>query len=84
MADIKEHLKIFRQGNNIVSEEVGTITELPADTKVSMNFFCLSSSYIEMCEEEFNTFLDKNMQNPKAEFFVTHHGRQFHQTGRAL
>ncbi|HNP23633.1 MAG TPA: sugar phosphate nucleotidyltransferase [Panacibacter sp.] len=84
MADIKEHLKIFRQGNNIVSEEVGTITELPADTKVSMNFFCLSSSYIEMCEEEFNTFLDKNMQNPKAEFLLPTMADNFIKTGRGV
>lgn len=84
MVDIKEHLKIFRKDDTIVSEEGDKLTKLPADTKVSMNFFCLSSSYIAMCEEEFNTFLDNNMQNLKSEFLLPTMADNFIKSGRGV
>ncbi len=74
MTAIDERLKIFRTDNRIVYEENNTLTELPPDTKVSMNFFCFAPSYIEMCEQEFSKFLDLNLHNIKAEFFNSNNG----------
>jgi hypothetical protein len=70
MTGITERLKIYRKEDIMVFEENDVLTELPESTKVSMNFFCFASAYIDMCEREFQNFLDKNMQNPKAEFLI--------------
>jgi NDP-sugar pyrophosphorylase family protein len=82
MTAIEERLKIFRTDDKIVFEENGTLTELPPDTKVSMNFFCLAPSYIEMCEEEFDKFLDENLHNIKTEFLIPRMADQFIKSGR--
>ncbi len=77
MTGIDERLKIYTKDNKIVYEEDDSFTELSPDTKVSMNFFCLAPSYIDMCEKEFNIFLDANMDNPKAEFLIPRMADQF-------
>lgn len=70
MSGITERLKIYRKDNIIVFEDGDTLTELPESTSVSMNFFCYSPAYIDMCEKEFHSFLAKNISNPKAEFLI--------------
>lgn len=84
MVGIKEHLKIYHKNGKIVSEEGDNLTELPPETKVSMNFFCLAPSYIEMCEEQFNKFLDENMHNYKAEFLLPTMADHFIKSGRGV
>jgi choline kinase len=84
MTAIVERLKIFRTDNKIVYEENDTLTELPAGTKVSMNFFCFAPSYIEMCEEEFGKFLDMNLHNIKAEFLIPTMADHFIKSGRGI
>jgi hypothetical protein len=37
-----------------------------------------------MCEEEFGKFLDKNMQNPKAEFLIPTMADHFIKTGKGV
>jgi dTDP-glucose pyrophosphorylase len=71
MQSIKECLKIYKKGDAIIYEgEDGSLTELPADTKVSMNFFCYAPQFIDLCEEQFKIFLDENAQSLKAEFLI--------------
>ena len=71
MQGIKERLKIYRKDNKIVDEESkDSFFELSEETKVSMNFFCYDSTFIDLCEEEFKKFLDKNAQDLKAEFLI--------------
>ncbi|MBS1747216.1 MAG: nucleotidyltransferase [Bacteroidetes bacterium] len=71
MTGIKERLKISRKGNEIVDdEENGNFFKLSENTKVSMNFFCYDSTFIDLCESEFKKFLDKNAQELKAEFLI--------------
>lgn len=70
MTGITERLKIYRKDNEIVYEDENGITELPEDTKVSMNFFCYAPGFIDLCEEQFQEFLDENAQNLKAEFLI--------------
>ncbi len=84
MTAIDERLKIFRTDNRIVYEENNTLTELPPDTKVSMNFFCFAPSYIEMCEQEFSKFLDLNLHNIKAEFLIPTMADHFIKSGRGV
>ena len=58
MAGIKERLKIYRKDNEIVYEEEKTVLlNYQQDTKVSMNFFCYDSTFIDLCEEQFQKFL---------------------------
>ena len=40
------------------------------DTKVSMNFFCYAPGFIDLCEEQFQVFLDENAQTLKGEFLI--------------
>jgi NDP-sugar pyrophosphorylase family protein len=70
MTGIHERLKIYKKDNVIVYEDEDGITELSADTKVSMNFFCYAPQFIDLCEEQFQKFLDENAQSLKAEFLI--------------
>ncbi|MEP6513519.1 MAG: sugar phosphate nucleotidyltransferase [Parafilimonas sp.] len=84
MTGIEEKLKIYKKDGKIVSEENDKLIELPGDTKVSMNFFCLAPSYIDMCEKEFPKFLDENMPNPKAEFLIPRMADYFIKSGAGI
>ena len=71
MEGIKECLKIYKKDDAIIYEgEDGSLTELSADTKVSMNFFCYAPQFIDLCEEQFKIFLDENAQTLKGEFLI--------------
>lgn len=84
MTGITERLKIFTSDEKIVYEEDGTLTELPDTTKVSMNFFCLAPGYIDLCEREFEKFLNENINEPKAEFLVPRMADEFIQSGAGV
>ncbi len=70
LVGINERTKIYKAGEEIVYEEEGTTTVLPADTKVSMNFYCFGTSFIPFAEQLFEQFLDEEMNVPKSEFFI--------------
>ncbi len=84
MTGITERLKIYRKDDVMVYEENDVLTELPESTKVSMNFFCFGPSYIDMCAEEFDAFLDKNIDSPKAEFLIPTMADRFIKSGRGV
>ncbi|MFR9166502.1 MAG: nucleotidyltransferase [Dysgonomonas sp.] len=44
--------------------------DLPENTPVSMNMWGLTPDYFEYSDEYFKKFLDLNLDNPKAEFFI--------------
>ncbi len=80
---IDERLKIYRkEDGQIVYEEGDQLTPLTDDTKVSMNFFCFAPGFIELCETLFDEFLDKESNNPKAEFLMPKAADQFIKSGR--
>ena len=80
---IDERLKIFRkEDGQIVYEENGQLYPLADDTKVSMNFFCFDPSFIQLCEQLFQEFLDKNINDPKAEFLMPKAADQFIKMGK--
>jgi dTDP-glucose pyrophosphorylase len=70
MTGIDERLKIYRKDDGIVYEEGDQFIPLTEDTKVSMNFFCYAPSFIDLCERQFQKFLDENAQSLKAEFLI--------------
>ncbi len=82
---INERLKIYRENGKMVSEEPdGTKLELAEDTKSSMNFWCFHPSLFGFLEAEFQTFLEGNIQHPKAEFLIPHSADRFIRTGKGV
>ncbi len=68
---ITERVKIYRKNDGqIVYESNEALIPLSEDTKVSMNFFCFDANFIELCEQQFHAFLDKNIGDIKSEFFM--------------
>ncbi|HYJ63583.1 MAG TPA: sugar phosphate nucleotidyltransferase [Parafilimonas sp.] len=85
MTGIKERLKIYRKDQKIVDEEsANNYFELSENTKVSMNFFCYDSTFIDLCEEQFQKFLDKNAQDLKAEFLIPDMTDYFIKSGKGV
>jgi NDP-sugar pyrophosphorylase family protein len=70
LISIAERVKIYPEGNKIVYEENDAKTELPADTSVSMNFWCFHQNSFDYIQELFKKFLLENGHKPKAEFFI--------------
>ena len=77
LIEIAERTKIYRDGGKIVYEEDGNKTEVPSDSKVSMNFWCFTPYVFSICKEMFNTFLQKHINQPKAEIYVVDVGAAF-------
>ncbi|MFT3750895.1 MAG: sugar phosphate nucleotidyltransferase [Agriterribacter sp.] len=67
---IAERTKIYAEGDKIVYEEDDKKIEVPADSKVSMNFWCFTPYVFSICKEMFDEFLQKNIDQPKAEIYV--------------
>ncbi len=85
MSGITERLKIYRKDDKIVDEEAqDKFFELSENTKVSMNFFCYDSTFIDLCEEKFQEFLDKNAQDLKAEFLIPTMTDYFIKSGKGV
>ena len=70
LVSIAERIKIYREGNKIIYEENDAKTELPADTSVSMNFWCFHQNAFDYIQKLFQRFLQENGDKPKAEFFI--------------
>ncbi|WKK58120.1 sugar phosphate nucleotidyltransferase [Sphingobacterium sp. BN32] len=75
MDSVTERVNIFYKtddaGNKrIVYEENGVETELPADTRVSMNFWGFTPKVFDIALSLFPQFVEDNGDNPKSEFFI--------------
>ncbi|WP_149524721.1 MULTISPECIES: sugar phosphate nucleotidyltransferase [Sphingobacterium] len=75
MDSVTERVNIFYKtddaGNKkIVFEENGVETELPADTRVSMNFWGFTPKVFDIALSLFPKFVEENGDNPKSEFFI--------------
>lgn len=82
LISIAERVKIYRDGSKIVYEENDQKVEVAEDSKVSMNFWCFHPSVFELTEKWFHEFIDKNISNPKAEFFIPLIGDHFVKSGK--
>jgi NDP-sugar pyrophosphorylase family protein len=81
LTQINERTKIYRKDGQIVFEEEGVETPLKEDTRVSMNFMCFAPNFIDLCEQEFNSFLDKQGMELKSEFYIPYVTGQFSTLG---
>ncbi len=70
LQSIAERLNISLKDGKIVCDDDQEPKELPLNAQVSMNFWCFDPSIFPYSQEQFNEFLDKNISNPKAEFFI--------------
>ncbi len=71
LVDINERTKIYRNDKGVITYEDGdTLHEVSEDASVSMNFFAFTPNFIIQSESYFGEFLDKEMSNPKGEFFI--------------
>jgi choline kinase len=78
LTQINERTKIYRkEDGQIVYEENGIETPLKEDTRVSMNFMCFAPGFIDLCETEFSSFLEKQGQELKSEFYIPYVTGQF-------
>lgn len=67
---IAERLNVSLKDGKIVCEDDQQPHELPLQTSVSMNFWCFTPSIFPYSEKLFKDFLDANVLNMKAEFFI--------------
>ena len=71
LVDINERTKIYRNDKGVITYEDGdTLHEVSEDASVSMNFFAFTPNFIAQSENYFGEFLDREMANPKGEFFI--------------
>jgi UTP-glucose-1-phosphate uridylyltransferase len=71
LVEVVERTKIEKtEGGAKFTDETGTVMKLTGNEIVSMNMWGFTPSLFEHLEKEFSDFLDKNMGNLKAEFFI--------------
>ncbi len=70
LVNITERTKIFPEGDKIYYIENALEVPLPPDTPVSMNFWGFDPSVFPFIQKLFIQFLQENVENPKAEFFI--------------
>lgn len=70
LVSITERTKIYAEGNSVFYEDGQTKVEVPANSKVSMNFWCFHPSIFPLIRKLFAEFLEANSSNPKSEFFI--------------
>ena len=82
---IYERLKIYRENGQMVYEETDSSKHpLPENTKASMNFWCFHPSLFSFLEQEFKEFLEKNINDPKAEFLIPYSADQWIKSGKGV
>jgi NDP-sugar pyrophosphorylase family protein len=74
MTTVTERTKVFFKTVNgekkVFYEENGIETELPQNSRVSMNFWGFTPSVFKDSEELLKRFVEENYQDPKSEFFI--------------
>ena len=72
LTDVVERTEILRVDGKICYKEGDSWVEIPENSPVSMNMWGFTPDYFDYSEEFFKVFLSdpKNMENPKAEFFI--------------
>ncbi|MNT28428.1 hypothetical protein D3C72_1641150 [compost metagenome] len=70
LQSVTERTNIYRKDRDIVYAQDDKETALPGDTRVSMNFWGFTPKIFEIARSLFSDFVEKNHENPKAEFFI--------------
>jgi UTP-glucose-1-phosphate uridylyltransferase len=84
LASITERLNISEKESKIVCADNAEPHELPRNTSVSMNFWCFHPSFFSYTQKVFREFLHKNINDPKAEFFIPIVGDRFINEGGTI
>jgi len=71
LVDVQERVNVYFKGEEIVYKEHEKEFPINPHTRVSMNFFGFSPKIFELSSSFFKEFALTNVQNPKAEFFIT-------------
>jgi len=69
LKSMKEHTVIVREGDKIISRNEGN-QELNENVQVSMNCWGFQTEAFDLTEKMFVEFVEKNYQNPAAEFYI--------------
>ena len=70
LASITERINISEKDGKIVCEDNLEPHELARNTSVSMNYWCFHPSFFNYTQKVFREFLQNNINDPKAEFFI--------------
>ena len=70
LASITERINISHKDGKIICDDNLQPHELSRNTSVSMNFWCFHPSFFSFTKKVFSEFLQKNSNDPKAEFFI--------------
>lgn len=70
MIGVNERTEVNFKDGAIFYKDANGETELPEDSRVSMNFWGFTPAVFKQSEEMFKRFVDANENNPKAEFFI--------------
>ncbi|WP_343539426.1 nucleotidyltransferase family protein [Sphingobacterium thalpophilum] len=70
LQSVTERTNIYRKEDAIVYAQQDVETVLPADTRVSMNFWGFTPKIFDIAGALFPAFVEANYENPKAEFFI--------------
>lgn len=85
LTSINERTKIYRneQGKITYEDEAG-LHEVSEDSSVSMNFWGFDPAIFPVTEKLFHEFIDANIDNPKAEFFIPIVADKYSKTGMGV
>lgn len=71
LVSINERTKIYRnEEGKITYEDTDGLHEVSENAVVSMNFWGFAPNVMGIIEDQFHKYLDENIQDPKAEFFI--------------
>jgi len=71
LVSINERTKIFKNDEGkVIYEDSAQSFDVPADSSVSMNFWCFHPAIFSYTKSLFETFVKENKENIKAEFFI--------------
>jgi NDP-sugar pyrophosphorylase family protein len=84
LASITERINIAKEGDKIIVKDGQQPEELPANTRVSMNFWCFAPSFFTYTEKLFAQFLAQRGNEPKSEFFIPIVADQFIKEGGTI
>lgn len=87
MTEINERTQVYFKTidgeKKVFYEEGGTETEIPRNTRVSMNFWGFTPAVFQETKKLFVDFVEANQDNPKAEFFIPLVADKLIQSGKA-
>ncbi|MFL9484244.1 NDP-sugar synthase [Chitinophagaceae bacterium LWZ2-11] len=83
LTDINERTKIYRNDKGVITyEDEAGLHEVSENASVSMNFWAFDTNVFDIAQELFKEFLDKEINNPKGEFFIPILGDEFVKKGK--